>query len=922
LLLHNLTKLMKAARPLVIALAALLGAASAFSQSSLLRLDLASTTREPLVTQADAVFGRYLKKYSELTAQNRATRAKAFKSNKQPYIVPAVLRIMQNGRPMPTGGQTRGALGGLTLVIDPTFNSIDSGRVAFMQSVYDNARATMDSVFGAPAINGTVNVVNFDATIGDRQAIVGGYYLPNNGSGGREIRLPLNTSRDVAAVALIHCLLLAYLPDPAYGFDAYLEGIVRATTMRICRLPAAVPALDQATVADVLANSYDVGADYDWLNQKSLGGPQFIANNLLSAPISSGNLGGLFLTRYRMAGSTWAKVLLEYPTFARDLNAAIRANPAAATNAVLLQNLAISTLENISPGGTIEGIPFAGWLREQGVLQTKLTQGTKLHTTIFAITDGLAGTDFGVFGVEATWFETAANGNETLLSGTSYPVFWDRDYNRILASAQSERLDIAGSYGSVAPNFANENAGNPYRVAIDIPVQDKITRQYVPAGAIATPTTVTSDFYGTIVGVGQPAGTNLFVNISYGSESVNDIPVSRFAFGRRIATTNFLSARQVTISVVRKDLSGTPTTILTRKVNKSIGSLGVTLGAAPVSSIGFPSGLPGGLIMVGLSGDPLMSDFADALGTAAFLGARYNPSKAKYDLYPVTGLVGGGQGYFVRTGTLLNPNIAARVEVGDSLGVALRPGWNLIANPLGSTCAFNTVQVVRTTGFPLPYLAASGNDPDETSAPILGKTVFQFVPGANDAVTGLPEGGSFSAATQFAPGIGYFVRCLAPEGAVMLFGSQSSGSRGTRAPRSVVQTSTFRASLFGKGEQSSVFFGMSAAATTGFDARMDSNLPPSMGGMQVSALSPTNDKRYLEYRPYAATSTYRMTLDGLVKGKTYSLVLDQVQGRWTQASAKNVATGATSTTGAARLTVAFVATGSTANFDVTLRGVR
>lgn len=913
---------MKAVRPLVVALAALLGAASAFSQSSLLKLDLGSTTREPLISQADAAFGRYVKKYAELTALNRATRAKANPSNKQPYIVPAVLRFIENGKAMPTGGQTRGTFDGLTLVIDPTFNSIDSGRTAFMQSVYDNARATMDSIFGPPAISGTVNVVNFDATIGDRQAIVGGFYLPNNGSGGREIRLPLNTSRDVAAVALIHCLLLAYLPDPAYGFDAYLEGLVRATTMRICRLPAAVPALDQATVADVLANSYDVGGDYDWLNQKSLGGPQFIANNLLSAPISSGNLGGLFLTRYRMAGSTWAKVMVEYPTFARDLNAAIKANPAAATNATTLQNLAISTLENIAPGGTIEGIPFAGWIREQGILQTKLTQGTKLHTTIFAITDGLAGTDFGVFGIEATWFETATNGNETLLSGTSYPVFWDKDYNRILASAQSERLDIAGSYGSVAPNFSNENAGNAYRVAIDLPVQDKVSRHYVPAGAIATPTTATSDFYGTIVGVGQPAGANLFVNISYGSESVNDIPVSRFAFGRRIATTSFLASRQVTITVVRKDLAGNPTTILTRKVNKSIGSLGVTLGAAPVGSIGFPSGLSGGLVMVGLSGDPLMSDLADALGTGAFLGARYNPSKAKYDLFPVTGLVSGGQGYFVRTGTLLNPNIAARVEVGDSLGVALRPGWNLIANPLNSQCAFNTVQVVRTTGFPLSYLAASGNDPDDTSAPILGKTVFQFVPGASDAVTGLPEGGSFAAATQFSPGIGYFVRCLAPEGAVMLFGAQASGSRSPRTPLAPAQTSTFRASLFGKGEQSSVFFGMSSAATAGFDARLDSNLPPSIGGMQVSALSPANDKRYLEYRPYAASSTYRMTLEGLVKGKTYTFVVDSIQGRWTQATARNVATGSTTTTGASRLTLAFVATGPSASFDVTLRGVR
>ena len=354
---------------------------------------------------------------------------------------------------------------------------------------------------------------------------------------------------------------------------------------------------------------------------------------------------------------------------------------------------------------------------------------------------------------------------------------------------------------------------------------------------------------------------------------MNDIPVSRFAFGTRIATTTYLSARQVTISVVRKDSLGAPTTILTRKVNKSVGSLGVTLGAAPTGTIGFPSGLSGGLVMVGLSGDPLMPDLADAMGTTAFLGARYNASKAKYDLYPLTGLVGGGQGYFVRTNSLLNPNITARVEIGDSLAVALRPGWNLIANPLGSQCAFADVQVVRATGFPLPYNAASGNDPNETSSPILGKTAFQFVPGASDAVTGLPEGGSFTAAAQFTPGIGYFVRCLAPEGAVMLFGAQSRGSRAPKGPQAAVQMSSFRATLFGKGESSSVFFGMASTGTNGFDAKLDSNLPPAIGGMQVSALSPANDKRYLEFRPYAASGTYRMTLEGLVKGNPTLLLL-------------------------------------------------
>jgi hypothetical protein len=273
-------------RRLLTLVAVLAGTATSFGQSSLFKIDIATRGIGSPKELSDAAYNLYQHNLWSLTYLSRKEReSHGLIKPGIPFIAPAIIRFTQGNTLLSTGGRTRG--NEITLVIDPSFNTTaDTTRVAFMQSVYDTAKPTIEAIFGDAAITGNVNVVNADATIGDRNAITGGYYLPNNGSGGREIRLPLNPSREVAAVALIHCILLAYLPDPAYGFDGYLEGLARAATQKVVRIPAALPAgLDQQVIESVLDQTYEIGATYDWANQKSLGGPQFIAPNLLATPI-------------------------------------------------------------------------------------------------------------------------------------------------------------------------------------------------------------------------------------------------------------------------------------------------------------------------------------------------------------------------------------------------------------------------------------------------------------------------------------------------------------------------------------------------------------------------------------------------------------------------------------------------------------
>lgn len=906
---------------------ALFGATAAFGQSGLFKIDLSTRSVSDPYALADAAYNQYEQNLWNLSYLNRQERiSRGLQKASTPYIAPALIRFVKNGYIMPTGGRTRGT--GITLSIDSSFGST---RATFLQQIYDAAKPYIELYFGDAALSGTVNVVNADATIGDRQAITGGYYLPNNGSGGREIRMPFNASLEVTAASFIHCLLLAYLPDPAYGYDAYLEGLVRAATAKIVRIPAATQTagsgtLSQAAFEQLLAQTYEIGPYYDWANQKSLGGPQFIAPNLLNVGITQGTRGGLFFQRYQMAGSAWAKVLTEHPTFIKDFNLLFRANTGTANNAAQLEALASQALGS----GTVEGDTFANWVRKQYVLDTRLTVGTKLHSLITPITDGLSSgsssnPDYGVFNIEATWFSTDASGNETLLSATAYPIFWTTDYQRTRATSQEDKMDIAGSYGSVVPNFPNRGDSIPYRVAIDLPVQDRIVRQYVPVGAIATATQQAdqaSDFYGTVTGFAVPSGGSLLIRLPIGASSV-DVPVTNYAFGTKIGTTEWLGARTQTMSVISRDSNGIETVLYTRVVDKGPGALGVQLGNEPVVNAQFANSLNAGIQMVGFTGDPLYSGLEDilGLGSSNFLAARYNPGKTTYDLYPKSGAVTGGQGYFIRVPVGGNPIWKARVESGTAVSVALRPGWNMITCPLGLDTSFSNVDVVHAADFPTPYISASGNDGSDASGALLGKDVFVFVPGAPDAVTGVPEGGSFVPATSFEPGQAYFIRCRSAEGVTLLFRPDSASSfhrTATVAPPKISHLLEVQVSR--TGESSFARVGQATGATNGFDPKFDSNLPPSIGGLQLAVQN--GELRFQDVKSVGATVTNRVIASGCVVGKKYTIIFQTKAGRANQIQITDRQTGKTQSYGGATGSFVFTASSTTMSFDLTVRGAR
>lgn len=850
------------------AAALLLVASTAFGWATDLTIDIqASRDQQAVYTLTDGAARLFGRNAARLTKRARGNPT----NRQQVFSLPMRLFLTRDGTPLPfPGGRSRAT--DITLMFETSGSrAFPSDYRDFLQGVFQRAKPVLDAVFGPPSVGGQVWVSNYDADIGERDAVAGGYYLPNNGAGRQEIRFPVYQDSvgfklEVTAVNFIHTLLLAYMGPNSFGSDAFDEGLARAATMRICRTPAAMLAsLDPDLIEGVLESTYDISPYYDWCNHPALGSSKFIAPNLRSQPLPiGGSVGGPYLLRYQMAGTAWQKVLVEYPAFIAQLTQSLYASPGSFRT--LEQQIALcQTVLGLLGGSTAEGLPFAQWYKRQFVLATRDVPGLKVVVQPFPIVDGLGGNDFGVFGIQAHYFSSDTSGNETLLSGTSYPVFWTPEFFRLFTSAQDERMDIVSAYGAVAPNFPGDLFGNqPYRVVVDIPVQDRVTRCILPAGSIATAARPTPNtFFGTVSG-GAASGTYT-VDLRFGSITQTGIPVTNLAFGAR-PNDAFLGSGVATIDVNRNGQR-----VLSRKVAKGPGPLGVDLRIGGDGTITLPGGLKPGVTMIGLPGDPFDAIASDVLGlpSAQTQVARWNGARNRYEFFPECGPMSQGLGFFVRSETAKPLAVPGRVLPNTPVSVALRPGWNLVSTPIGENVPLSQVRVAVAANSPTLFNDARGVT--------LGAEFFGFTPGANDPVSGVPEGGTMNAATSFESGKAYYVRVFAPEGAVLSFspsGIGGSGRAGAAPPPPGPNAWEMRIALSGGGEATESRIGQRAGATAAFDPRFDAELPPRMGGLQGFSMP----YFYRDMRKPLAREIYRVRFENLRIGTVYTVTAQRLSG--------------------------------------------
>lgn len=843
--------------------ASLIGLAATPLSATVLRVEAPQTRSAGVLSVTDAAVRRLGKNVASLTALERRRRTMV-----GPFSLPSTVIVTRNGRYTPPPAGSRGGPDIVLNFATTGARAFPTDYANFLSDVYTRVKPRLDAVFGSPGLGGNVTVSNFDADIGARDAVAGGYFVVDGTTGTQEIRFPVYADTvgyklETAAVNFVHCLLLAYIGDKTLPTDGWQEGLVRAATMQVCRTPGALPTtLDTAVVEGVLQATYDVTATYDTNNQRALSGPTFIAPNLRDVDLpAGGSTGGLYLLRYQMAGTAMQKVLVQYPLFAQEFLA--RFYPVRATVRDL-DGLAQQSLNALSgaPGTQVEGRSFSDWRIRQRILDGQMTIGTKLMVDAFPISSGLGGNDFGVFGIQAQYFRTDPNGNETLLRGTAYPIFWSPDFTRFFGSAQDDRINISNGYGSVAPNFPGTAFnGEPYRVTVDVPVSDQLARVYLPAGAVATAAQTTPrNAYGVITGLAPGATSS--VRITWGAES-QTVTCFNGAFGALLATTFEAAVPNVLVEVLETTTSGTRVA-LTRRVNKGPGALGLTLHIDGDRTLSLPSGLTGGIQMMGYIGDPFRGSLRDVLPSSV-LASRWDATTSRYVFLPNFN-PDQGQGFFVRAGTGSSVTYDGLLPTRTTLTTAGKPGWNMIVNPLDESVLVDNLQSIVATGFPRVWTEAA-------TANQVGLDVFGFIPGVNDPVTGIPETGTLQPISTLAPGQAAFVKVIASEGSTIAFvpGLNRSRDAGRRPALDVRVTATVG------GRSAWARVGFAAGATRGLDPGLDSDLPPGQGGLQVSGGG--GRRLVADFRGLGRVETFPLKLENVRAGDRVKLDVATVAGR-------------------------------------------
>ena len=225
--------------------------AGLLASSSATVLDVSGQTRSPGDLRGNAVMAakRFNANAADLTRSSRQLRGDT-----------ALFSLPVTVVGPPSGRSAGRAPGTFTLSFAGTGpDRFPAEYQAILEAVYSSARTSLDLVLGVPDDNRTVLVSNYNADIGDRDAVAGGIFLPDNGQGQPEILFPVYADAvgfkpEVAAVNFLHVLAMAYIRDSMPLEDPYREAMIRAATARVARIGGALPVgLDRDLIEQQLA---------------------------------------------------------------------------------------------------------------------------------------------------------------------------------------------------------------------------------------------------------------------------------------------------------------------------------------------------------------------------------------------------------------------------------------------------------------------------------------------------------------------------------------------------------------------------------------------------------------------------------------------------------------------------------------------
>jgi hypothetical protein len=722
--------------------------------------------------------------------------------------------------------------------------AVESQLRAFELIAYPVVRA----VYGDPASTITVTVVG-DSAQTVRDQFLGGVYVTGSGVQ-REIRLypaPSGGILDLERMFLFS-MIRAFHDTTAFYYDAWEEGFKRAAAIaageQIDRIIAQNPGSGLVQMDFVGRSgppdpfSY-LMADYELLNQPPLSNSRFVTSWTDIINSRTDVFGGMFIPRLGMSSTAWLKAYIERlrtdgQSFFRLFNQAyyqqLSGNPGLAGNVPALKAIGAG----IAP--SVENLPFEDWFRRQFIFDTSISIGKKLYAFATPVTPTNPAVDGYSVVTFLLYYATASTGDETPLSGTVYPVYWDYLYaTDLFLSPQYEIVPIgdqAPGEGYVEPTFFVDNIGGPQRVAMDFTLGTESARVYFPAGMTGTEASP-NNFLGAVIGA--DSGT---VNARVDAEPTGTTtPVTNGAFGTALAS--LLGFSRLTITYTPQ--TGSP---IAKVANAGPGSY-LALVQAPAAAKSLTHTFLGGTRMISVPMTTFAQDQAQALqggdGSPAIpadklLLARWNPlltDAYKYEMYPRTPPFTPGRGYWVKFPATTIVTVVGQTP--DPVGawrIGLAYGWNQIGAPFETSASVSSLMVEKANDEPLVFQQA-------WSTGLVGKIIWKYTPG-----TGYTEAATLDRWE------GYWVKCNVPDGAVLIV--PGTGSRGRSRSVAASAGGSSRVASGSKdewemklsarssdGTQSGVRLGVAAGATDGFDNAFDAELPPAYGqSVTLAALIP------------------------------------------------------------------------------------
>jgi len=752
----------------------------------------------------------------------------------------ATVMVRANGSFEPPTRATR-AYGGGTITF--TYSGWSAADEALLRSFVQIAYPILVQIYGSPAKTITVQVVN-DTTQTEKDSLLGGVYVTGNGVQ-PQIRLWRFSSNISLERSFLHLMIHAFHDTTAFNYDAWEEGFTRAAAViageeidkQIAQNPASgLKAMD--FVGRNLGDAfYYLMPNYELLNQPALSNNKFLTNWTDSLQ-GGGQFGGMIIPRLGMSSTAWLKVYIErlrtdgqsfFKLFNQEYYLQLSGNSGIAGNVPALKGIASSIVPSV------ESMPFNDWFARQYIFDTSVSIGKKLYAFTFPpdtpTNPESEGYSFPTFLI---YYATTANGNETPLAGTVYPVYWDYQYkNDIFLHSQYEMVPIDNGEGYVTPTFYVDNFGGPQRVAIDYSIGTETARVYFPAGFAGTAASP-NNMMGVVVGA---EGGNITLKVD--SEAVGaSTSVLRGAFGLKSASP-VLGFSRLTITYTR-----TGNTPITKTVNVGPGNY-LTLLHSQSAGKTLIHTFNAGTRMISLPMTTYAQDQAQALqdGSGApaipankLLLARWNPlltSTYKYEMYPRTPPFTPGRAYWAKFNSTVTVTVTGEVpDPASSYRIGLSYGWNQVGAPFDASVPVSSLMVEKGNDDPITFAQA-------WSSGLVGKVIWKYTPGSG-----------YTDATTIDPWEGYWIKCNVPDGVVLIVPGPASraasrtASTGasTGAGKSVSTAKDWSIRILAESpgvESSRITLGAAIGATDGFDNAFYAEAPPKFGDGVTLAAQPS-----------------------------------------------------------------------------------